>query len=159
MRENISLFAEIQGRAEILFVGHRAYFAAVSLFIHPGVEAADIPHKGRGVRAASPLPAGTCIERSPVIVMNPTARALLDKTLLHDYIFEWPALEPGACCVALGYLSLYNHSLPSNCEYVMDYESRTMSIHTMRDIRAGEELSINYNGDFDNESPVWFELR
>ncbi len=131
----------------------------MELFIHPGLEAAVIAGKGRGVRAARELRAGTCIERSAVIVLDAAARRLLDQTLLHDYIFEWPALEPGACCVALGYLSLYNHAQPSNCEYVMDYETATMSIHTVRDIAAGEELSINYNGDFDDESPVWFELR
>jgi len=131
----------------------------MELFIHPDLVAEDIPGKGRGVRTAKDLAAGTCIERSAVIVMDARSRQLLDQTLLHDYIFEWPALETGACCVALGYLSLYNHALPSNCEYLMDYETATMSIHTMRDIVAGEELSINYNGDFDNESPVWFDMR
>ncbi len=130
----------------------------MDLFIHPGIEAVDIPGKGRGIRAKTDLPEGTCVERSAVIAMNAEARKLLDRTLLHDYIFEWPALESGACCVALGYLSLYNHATPSNCEYVMDYESATMSIHTMRAIARGEELSINYNGDFDNESPVWFDV-
>ncbi len=131
----------------------------MELFIHKAIEAVDITGKGRGMRAMTAIPAGLCIERSAVIVMDAKARQLVDQTLLHDYIFEWPALEAGACCVALGYLSLYNHAMPSNCEYVMDYDSASMSIHTMRDIAAGEELSINYNGDFDNESPVWFELR
>jgi SET domain-containing protein len=131
----------------------------MELFIHPDLVAEDIAGKGRGIRAAKNLPAGACIERSAVIVMNARSRQLLDQTLLHDYIFEWPALEAGACCVALGYLSLYNHARPSNCEYLMDYGTATMSIHTMRDIEAGEELSINYNGDFDNDSPVWFEMR
>ena len=131
----------------------------MELFIHGDIEAVDIAGKGRGVRAAGFIAAGSCIERSAVIVLDAAARLLLDKTLLHDYIFEWPALEPGACCVALGYLSLYNHALPSNCEYVMDYDTASMSIHSMRDIAAGEELTINYNGDFDNESPVWFEMR
>jgi SET domain-containing protein len=27
----------------------------------------------------------------------------------------------------------------------------------MRDILAGEELTINYNGDFDDARPVWFQ--
>lgn len=129
----------------------------MELFIHQDLEAVGIPGKGRGVRAVGGFGEGICIERSPVLVMDAAARQLLDRTLLHDYIFEWPALEPGACCVALGYLSLYNHAVPSNCEYVMDYETATMSIFTMRTILAGEELTINYNGDFDNESPVWFD--
>ena len=39
----------------------------------------------------------------------------------------------------------------------MDYESATMSIKTARNIAAGEELTINYNGDWNNAKPVWFD--
>ena len=35
------------------------------------------------------IAANTVIEMSPVIVMSSDERKLLDKTLLHDYIFEW----------------------------------------------------------------------
>jgi SET domain-containing protein len=30
-------------------------------------------------------------------------------------------------------------------------------VRTVRAIKAGEELLINYNGDWDNETPVWFD--
>jgi uncharacterized protein len=88
--------------------------------------------------------------------MDAEARKKIDQTLLHDYIFEWQAEGRNDCCLALGYLSVYNHSFSSNCEYFMDYESNTMSIKTVRRIQAGEELTINYNGDWDNQSPLWF---
>lgn len=91
--------------------------------------------------------------------MDAAARLLLDRTLLHDYIFEWQPEGRRECCAALGYLSLYNHSFSSNCEYVMDYERQAMSIHTVRNIAAGEEITINYNGDWDDPSPLWFETR
>ncbi|MBS1566246.1 MAG: SET domain-containing protein-lysine N-methyltransferase [Bacteroidetes bacterium] len=111
---------------------------------------------GRGVFSAEDIPADTVIEVAPVIVMSAADRLLLDKTLLHDYIFEWGPMQE-QCCMALGYVPVYNHSYHSNCEYEMDFDEQTISVKTMRDIRAGEELFINYNGDWDNKKPVWFE--
>jgi uncharacterized protein len=111
---------------------------------------------GRGVFTKSALKKNTVIEIAPVIVMSGTERKLLDKTLLHDYIFEWG--EKGQqCCMALGYVPLYNHSYQSNCEYEMHFRQQVIKIKTVRDISAGEELFINYNGDWDNEKKVWFE--
>ena len=100
----------------------------------------------------------TVIEISPVIVMTKEERKLLDKTLLHDYIFEWGP-DRKICCLALGYVSLYNHSYRSNCEYQMDYEEELVRIRTMCFIKKGEELFINYNGDWNNKTPVWFDTR
>jgi hypothetical protein len=39
----------------------------------------------------------------------------------------------------------------------MEYATETISIKAMRDIKAGEELFINYNGDWNDPRPVWFE--
>ena len=111
---------------------------------------------GRGVFTEEAIDAGTIIETSPVVVMSAEDRKLLDKTLLHDYIFEWGNNE---CCMALGYISVYNHSYASNCEYEMEIEEEVIRIKTMRHISAGEELFINYNGTWNNKKPVWFHAR
>ena len=97
------------------------------------------------------------IEVAPVIVMSAEDRRLLDKTLLHDYIFEWQPEGADMCCMALGWVPLYNHSYASNCEYFMDYDDNTIAIKTVREIKAGEELTIKYNGDWNDETKVWFE--
>lgn len=110
---------------------------------------------GRGVFTRYSLPAGIIIEESPVVVLTGEERKLLDQTLLHDYIFEWGA-ESKQCCMALGYIPIYNHSYISNCEYEMDFEAEVIRIRTIRSIELGEELFINYNGDWNNEKPVWF---
>lgn len=110
---------------------------------------------GRGVFTSEPLPAGTVVEISPVIVMSAEDRRHLDQTALHDYIFEWGE-DRKSCCMALGYVPIYNHSYTSNCEYEMDFEAALIRITTMRDIAAGEELFINYNGDWDDATPLWF---
>ena len=111
--------------------------------------------------------ANTVIEVSPVIVMTKAERELLDQTLLHDYIFEWGA-NKDLCCMALGYVPVYNHSYRSNCEYEMparlshsggNFENACIKIKTVRFVKAGEELFINYNGDWNDEKPVWFDRR
>jgi len=118
----------------------------------------DTENKGRGMFTHAACPAGTVMEIAPVIVMSSEERLLLDKTTLHDYIFEWNPGDRQMCCMALGYIAVYNHSYASNCEHFMDYEQQTISVKTVRDIEAGEELTINYNGDWNSREPVWFEV-
>lgn len=114
--------------------------------------------KGRGVFTKQTIPSHTIIEVSPVIVMSAEERALLDQTLLHDYIFEW-GKDSKQCCMALGYVPVYNHSYRSNCEYEMDFENEIIKIKTIRVIEAGEELFINYNGDWNNAKKIWFDVK
>jgi SET domain-containing protein len=113
--------------------------------------------KGKGVFTAAAIPENIVVELSPVIVMKKEERIHLDKTLLHDYIFEWGA-EKDKCCMALGFIPIYNHSYKSNCEYFMDFDEETIFVKTVRAIKKGEELTINYNGDWDDETKVWFEV-
>lgn len=127
------------------------------LFIAPTTE------MGRGVFTSEDIEPGTVVETSPVIVMSQDERKLLDKTLLHDYIFEWGGEKDHAigigCCMALGYAAVYNHSYLSNCEYEMDFEELQISIKTVRYIKAGEELFINYNGDWNDSKLLWFDAK
>ena len=113
---------------------------------------------GRGVFTSEVIEARTIVEIAPVIVMSRDERGLLDKTLLHDYIFEWGG-EKDQCCMALGYVPVYNHSYKSNCEYEMDFESELIQIKPVRLINAGEELFINYNGTWDDNKLLWFDAK
>jgi SET domain-containing protein len=113
---------------------------------------------GRGVFTSQSLEADSIVEISPVIVMSKDDRVLLDQTLLHDYIFEW-GHDRMQCCMALGYVPVYNHSYTSNCEYEMDYTHETITIKTVRFVKAGEELHINYNGTWNDNKPLWFEAK
>ncbi|MBX9785191.1 MAG: SET domain-containing protein-lysine N-methyltransferase [Chitinophagaceae bacterium] len=113
--------------------------------------------RGRGVFISEQLDAGTVVEIAPVIVMSAGDRLHLDATKLHDYIFEWGE-DRKQCAMALGWIPVYNHSSNANCEYFMDFEEAAMFLKTVRDVQQGEELTINYNGDFNDEKPVWFQL-
>jgi len=88
--------------------------------------------------------------------MSKEDRILLDQTLLHDYIFLW-GKDQLQCCVALGYLSLYNHDYQANCDYEMEFDEAIIRITTVRDVPKGEELCINYNGNWNDSRPVWFD--
>ena len=112
--------------------------------------------KGRGVFTNELIVANTIIEIAPVIVMPAADRILLDKTLLHDYIFEW-RIDKSQCCMALGLVPIYNHSYTSNCEYFMDYSTETIMLKTVKNIEENEEVFINYNGDFNDKTLLWFD--
>jgi SET domain-containing protein len=114
--------------------------------------------KGRGVFTTESIPAGTRIEISPVLVLSHDDTQTVDTTKLHNYIFLWGSRETRSC-IALGFCSIYNHAYDPNCEYEMDFDEETMSIITRKAIKKGEELSINYNGDVTDQSPVWFDVR
>jgi SET domain-containing protein len=112
----------------------------------------------RGVFTSEDIEKDTIIEVAPVIVMSGEERKLIDQTLLHDYIFEW-GLQSKQCCLALGYVSMYNHSYKSNCEYEMDFNYLQIRIRTVRFIKSGEELLINYNGAWNDSKPLWFDAK
>ncbi len=119
---------------------------------------AETEGKGRGIFTVNAIAAEIIVETAPVIIMTNDDRKLLDQTLLHDYIFEWRPNGIEMCCMALGLVPIFNHSYGSNCEYFMNYDDQTMHIQTVRAIAAGEELTINYNGDWNDETRVWFDV-
>jgi hypothetical protein len=41
----------------------------------------------------------------------------------------------------------------------MEFEGKSIRIKTVRFIKKGEELFINYNGDWNNSTPLWFDAK
>ena len=110
---------------------------------------------GRGVFAGMNIQKDDLIEICPVILMKEGEMAIIDTTTLYDYYFLWGD-DAKLCVMALGYGSLYNHFCPSNADYVMDFDAQTIDIFAVRNIKAGEEITINYHGDPEDPSPTWF---
>ncbi len=129
---------------------------SINEMIKPYLYLKHITLKGRGVFTKEKIDKNILIEESPVIVMSGEDRKLLDKTLLHNYIFEW-GINKDKCCMALGLVPMYNHNYESNCEYFMDYEKDIIQVKTMRLIKKGEELTINYNGNWNDNKKIWFD--
>lgn len=114
-----------------------------------------VPGIGRGVFAASDFHAGEVIERAPVIVIPAAECSDLDRTTLFNYYYGWgPEDADGA--VVLGYGSLYNHAYSPNATFRHDPASANCDFIALRDIAAGEEITINYNQDPDDRSALWF---
>ncbi|MFT4204126.1 MAG: SET domain-containing protein [Chitinophagaceae bacterium] len=113
---------------------------------------------GRGVFTTENIRVGTTIEISPVVALSPADRKHIEKTELLNYIFEWGEDYKGAG-VAMGYLSMYNHSYHANCIYEMDFENQEMRVRTVKPIKKGDELTINYNAVPDDETPIWFDAK
>jgi SET domain-containing protein len=117
------------------------------------IEVKRVRGKGRGVFARRPIEAGEVIETCPVLVLP--AGAVEDVPAgIGGYVFEWGR---GQLALALGYGSLYNHSYRPNACYV-DLAGRTKEFTAIRDIAAGEEITVNYNGEPGDETPVGFEV-
>ena len=41
----------------------------------------------------------------------------------------------------------------------MNFDDETMQVRTVRDIKKGEELTINYNGDWNDATKIWFDAK
>jgi uncharacterized protein len=117
------------------------------------VEVRRVRGKGRGVFARRPIEAGEVIETCPVLVLP--AGAVEDvSAAIGSYVFEWGR---GELALALGYGSLYNHSYRPNARYE-GLAGRIKVFTAIRDIAAGEEITVNYNGEPGDETPVEFEV-
>ena len=111
-----------------------------------------IPGKGRGVVALRDCPAGTEVERSPVIIVP--ADDLLEReeplTLPDQYLLYWSEDDGRELCMGGGLLMFYNHSDEPNISFHDGPEAETMSVIATRDVVAGEELTYDYG------VPLWF---
>lgn len=114
-------------------------------------------NKGRGLFAKKRYAKDEVIERAPVIVIPAGEEKLIEETVLYNYTYAWgESSQDSAIC--LGYGSLCNHSYRPNAFYVRNYETMTMNFIALREIEEGEEITVNYNGDPSDTSPLWFEV-
>jgi uncharacterized protein len=111
--------------------------------------------KGRGVFARERIPKGSVIETAPIVTI-PVQEVFgsAQSAKLSEYVFN---LDGGVVAIALGYGSLYNHSYEPNAEYF--FSGRLVQVfRAIRNITPGEEITINYNGNLRDRSPVWFQV-
>ncbi len=114
--------------------------------------------RGRGVFTKEAIRPGTIIEISPVVVLPIKEVGNILKTKMANYVFQW-GNSGRKIGVALGWGSLYNHSYSSNCQYNTNINKSTLIIRTVRSIKKGEELFVNYNCAWNDETPVWFDVK
>ena len=112
--------------------------------------------KGRGVFARKNIRRGAVIERVPVVVMRvQEIFGNAPRTRLADYVFSWGR---GKVAFACGYGALYNHSYQPNAEYY-GKGTETQVFTALRDIKRGEEITVNYSGRPTGRAKVAFAVR
>ena len=109
---------------------------------------------GRGIFAIRNIKNGELIEEAPVIIIPKIEWKLMRECVLSNYIFRWGEDK----ALALGYGSLYNHSYTPNARYITNIENQSIDFYARKDIHEGEEIMVNYNGDPEDQSPLWFEV-
>jgi uncharacterized protein len=108
----------------------------------------------RGVFATVDIVKGELIHEAPVLPYPNKEHVFIEKTLLADYVFEYGSNHTA---ILLGYGMLFNHSYEPNATYEINFQNHTFDFYAYTDIKAGEEILINYNGDVDDKEPLWFD--
>ena len=116
--------------------------------------------KGRGVFAVRDVAIGDVVEVCPVVIVKAKWDEMPEA--VQRIVFDWGYLtkSTAASCIALGWGSMYNHSNPANLRYVAVPDELCMHFIAARDIREGEEFTVNYNetgGDIHSTEDAWFE--
>jgi hypothetical protein len=131
------------------------------------VEVRRVSNRGKGGRAVfakRDLQAGETFERVPVLLIpkeqvfgdNPIARQA--GVAISWYVFTWISEERDYVALSLGYGSIYNRSESPNAKYQMTLPD-IMEFIALREIKAGEEVTINYRGDTtDGPKELGFEI-
>jgi uncharacterized protein len=108
----------------------------------------------RGVFATRDIKKGELLHEAPVIAYPNAEHEHIEKTLLADYAFEYGINHT---CLLLGYGMLFNHSYQPNATYEINLPNHTFDFFAYKDIKAGEEILINYNGDEEDQELLWFD--
>ena len=123
--------------------------------VSPGLRVGEAAGRGRGVFAARAFRAGDVIERAPVVVFPRALVRPLEGSVLDSYWFWWDEQHNA---MGLGCASLYNHACPANARFERDIAAQQLVFVAVREIAAGEEITVNYHGDPEDPSPTWFPV-
>lgn len=113
--------------------------------------------KGRCVCARKSISEGELIEEVPVLVVPGREKHLIEQTVLWDHWIAWGTRDQDLA-IPLGFGSLYNHSYRPNAICFASHNPNKLEYVALREIKPGEEITINYNGTPDDDSPVWFDI-
>jgi SET domain-containing protein len=115
----------------------------------------DTQKYGRGIYAERDIKKGEKFEVSPIIMISTEEwEKYLEKTILYNYLFYWGE----NLALALGYGSLFNHSYQPNARFYNNMANLSIDFYALRDIKQDEEITINYHGDPEDDSPLWFDV-
>ena len=115
------------------------------------IKKSKIKNAGRGVFASVDIRKGEVIEVCPILIFRETDTDLVMKTRLGSYVY---AYDKSGSMFALGYGSLYNHSITPNATYeLLEYPEKTeqdseLIITAIKSIGKNEEIYFDYGNDY-----------
>lgn len=118
-----------------------------------GIKVRKTKSRGRGVYSTQRFSPGDVIERCPVIVLTLAESELCQKTIFDSYLFDWSHGEKSA--LPLGYGAIYNHSFSPNARYYFSHTRHLMIFKAIKSIRPGEEITVNYNFEPHDRTPLY----
>jgi len=117
--------------------------------------------KGKGAFAKKDIKKNTIIDVANVILIPNKDYRKIKETILFDYCYIWadPKRKPEfENAITLSISQFINHSYEPNIRYIYDYKEKAIEFSAIREIKEGEELTVNYNGLVSDKSPVWFNV-
>lgn len=113
------------------------------IFKHTGLYIDKSPIHGWGVFISEKIKEGELIEESPV---SPVVNLGNSVNPYFPYLMPYNLPESGhSWFIPTGYSIHLNHSNECNLRWNIDHESGISRFYATRDIKANEELFINYN--------------
>ena len=70
------------------------------------------------------------------------------------FLFCFYLGEQNDTAIALGYGALFNHSYTPNIKFDNNEENLSIDFYAIDDIQSSEELTINYNGEPEDQSEL-----
>jgi hypothetical protein len=119
----------------------------------PEIAVVPIAGKGRGVVAVGGIAVGTVIEVAPVVPYKTEGpHDVMPEPLLPPELADFPHdWDEERGCLVFGAMQFTNHSAEPNAKFERNIEALTMTFTALRDIEAGEEITIDYG------IPIWWE--
>lgn len=117
--------------------------------------------KGRGLIAKKLIKKDTIVGICPVLLLPNSDWEQIQDTVIYDYCYTWDDPKYNGefmNVLALGIMQMMNHSYNPNVRYEYDYDENIISFIAIKDIPKGIELTVNYNGNVEDKSPVWFDM-
>ena len=117
--------------------------------------------KGKGAFAKKDIKKDIIIDIANVVLISNKEYRKIKKTQLYNYCYIWedPKHKPAfKNAITLSVSQFINHSYAPNLQYLYDYKNKAIEYKAIQDIKNGDELTVNYNGLVDDNSPLWFKI-
>lgn len=114
------------------------------------IEVKLVPDKGYGCFARCDIDKDFLVEKSATLLIPKAIFVSSASEILSNYVF---AYDDDNVVLALGMGSLFNHSEHPNVSYEVTRSDQCIYFISLRPIKAGEELTIDYGKDYIENTP------